>query len=234
METVLIAEGLNTFYGKSHILFDVSLKVNRQETLCLMGRNGAGKSTTFKTLVTVLKPRSGKIIFNGIEITRKKPYEVARLGLSLVPEDRRIFPTLTVKENLLMGASTGRKGIWNLDMIYEFFPVLKDYHSRAGGNLSGGEQQMLTIARTLMGNPDVILLDEPSEGLSPVMVGTLKELILRLKSVGSTIILSEQNVKFAQSVSDRVVIIDKGSIRYESDIETFKKNEEVKKAYLAV
>ncbi|MCX8026594.1 MAG: ABC transporter ATP-binding protein [Thermodesulfovibrionales bacterium] len=234
MDTVLVAEGLNTFYGKSHILFDVSLKVNRQETLCLMGRNGAGKSTTFKTLVAVLKPRSGKILFNGIDITKKKPYEVARLGLSLVPEDRRIFPTLTVKENLLMGASTHRKGIWNLDMVFEFFPVLKDYQSRLGGNLSGGEQQMLTIARTLMGNPEVILLDEPSEGLSPVMVSTLKDLIIRLKSVGSTIILSEQNVKFAQSVSDRVVIIDKGSICYESDIETFKKNEEIKKAYLAV
>lgn len=234
MEKVLIAEGLNTFYGKSHILFNVSLKVYRQETLCLMGRNGAGKSTTFKTLVTVLKPRTGKIFFNAVDITKKKPFEVARMGLSLVPEDRRIFPTLTVKENLMMGASTGRKGIWDLDMVYEFFPVLKDYHSRAGGNLSGGEQQMLTIARTLMGNPEVILLDEPSEGLSPVMVGTLKELVLRLKSVGSTIILSEQNVKFAQSVSDRVVIIDKGSICYESDIETFKKNEDVKKAYLAV
>jgi branched-chain amino acid transport system ATP-binding protein len=201
-----------------------------------MGRNGAGKSTTFKTLVMDVLPKKGKVYFKGQDITGMKTFKIARLGLGLVPEDRKIFGPLTVKENLILGTSMGkeRKGIWNLDLVYEFFPVLKDFQSRAGGTLSGGEQQMLTIARTLMGNPVVLLLDEPTEGLSPVMVKTLKDLVLKLKEVGTTILLSEQNIKFAMAVSDFVAIIDKGHIRYEADIETFKKDEDIKKQYLAV
>ncbi|MCX8069489.1 MAG: ABC transporter ATP-binding protein [Thermodesulfovibrionales bacterium] len=234
MSIILKIDKMNSFYGKSHILFDIDLSIKKQQTLCLMGRNGAGKSTTLKSLVMMVRPKTGKITFYDKDITGLQPYEIARLGISLVPEDRKIFSTLTVKENLLMGASTGRTGKWNLDMVYEFFPVLKDYQSRAGGGLSGGEQQMLTIARTLMGNPDIVLLDEPTEGLSPVMVGTLKELILRLKGIGSTIILAEQNVKFAMTVSDRVAIIDKGHICYEADIDTFRKDKEIQKTYLAV
>ncbi len=236
MADILVAEKINSYYGKSHILFDVSFAVREGETLCLMGRNGAGKSTTFKTLVMDIVPKKGRVYFKGKDITGMKPYRTARLGLGLVPEDRKIFGPLTVKENLILGTAMGkeRKGIWNLDLVYEFFPVLKDFQARPGGTLSGGEQQMLTIARTLMGNPLVLLLDEPTEGLSPVMVKTLKDLVLKLKEVGTTILLSEQNIKFAMAVSDRVAIIDKGHIRYESDIETFKGDEAIKKQYLAV
>jgi branched-chain amino acid transport system ATP-binding protein len=236
MADFLVAENINSYYGKSHILFDVNFTVNEGETLCLMGRNGAGKSTTFKTLVMDVLPKKGKVYFKGQDITGMKTFKIARLGLGLVPEDRKIFGPLTVKENLILGTSMGkeRKGIWNLDLVYEFFPVLKDFQSRAGGTLSGGEQQMLTIARTLMGNPVVLLLDEPTEGLSPVMVKNLKDLVLKLKEVGTTILLSEQNIKFAMAVSDFVAIIDKGHIRYEADIETFKKDEDIKKQYLAV
>jgi branched-chain amino acid transport system ATP-binding protein len=236
MADFLVAENINSYYGKSHILFDVNFTVNEGETLCLMGRNGAGKSTTFKTLVMDVLPKKGKVYFKGQDITGMKTFKIARLGLGLVPEDRKIFGPLTVKENLILGTSMGkeRKGIWNLDLVYEFFPVLKDFQSRAGGTLSGGEQQMLTIARTLMGNPVVLLLDEPTEGLSPVMVKNLKDLVLKLKEVGTTILLSEQNIKFAMAVSDFVAIIDKGHIRYAADIETFKKDEGIKKQYLAV
>ncbi|MCX5809148.1 MAG: ABC transporter ATP-binding protein [Proteobacteria bacterium] len=236
MADFLVAENINSYYGKSHILFDVSFTVLEGETLCLMGRNGAGKSTTFKTLVMDIVPKKGKVYFNGKDITGMKTYKIARLGLGLVPEDRKIFGPLTVKENLTLGTSMGkgRKGVWNLDLVYEFFPVLKDFQSRPGGTLSGGEQQMLTIARTLMGNPVVLLLDEPTEGLSPVMVKILKDLVLKLKEVGTTILLSEQNIKFAMAVSDRVAIIDKGYIRYKADIDTFKKDDAIKKQYLAV
>lgn len=234
MDAILTADGLNTFYGKSHILFDVSFNVRPKETLCLMGRNGAGKSTTFKSLVMMVPPKSGRVLLKGQDITGKKSHAIARLGAGLVPEDRRIFGTLTVKENLELGASTGRTGIWNLELVYEYFPILKEYANRPGSNLSGGEQQMLTIARTLMGNPDVLLLDEPTEGLSPIMVKTLKDLILKLKEVDTTILLSEQNAKFAMRVADRVMIIDKGHIRYKGDIEEFRQNEYVQKVYLAL
>ena len=234
MAEILTVEKINSYYGKSHILFDVGFSVREGETLALMGRNGAGKSTTFKSIVSVVHPRTGKVVYGGRDITGMKPYRIACLGVGLVPEDRKIFGPLTVRENLVLGTSTGRKGIWNLDMVYDFFPVLKDFHARPGGTLSGGEQQMLTIARTLMGNPAVLLLDEPTEGLSPVMVKTLKDLVLKLKEVGTTILLSEQNIRFAMAVSDQVAIIDKGYIRYTSDIETFKQDDAVKKQYLAV
>jgi branched-chain amino acid transport system ATP-binding protein len=234
MADILATDRINSYYGKSHILFDVSLVVREGETLCLMGRNGAGKSTTFKTIMMVVQPKTGKVYFHGRDITGEKSFRIARLGLGLVPEDRRIFGPLTVKENLILGTSTGRKGIWGLERIYEFFPIFRDFHSRLGGTLSGGEQQMLTIARTLMSNPAVMLLDEPTEGLSPVMVKTLKDLVLKLKEVRTTILLSEQNIKFAMAVSDFVAIIDKGHIRYKSDIEAFKKDESIKKQYLAV
>lgn len=234
MAEVLSIDGINSYYGKSHILFDVSFKVNEGETLCLMGRNGAGKSTTFKSIVGVVNPKQGRVTFKGKDITNLKTFKISRLGVGLVPEDRKIFGPLSVKENLTLGSCTGRPGVWCLDQIYEFFPVLKEFQHRAGGTLSGGEQQMLTIARTLLSNPEVLLLDEPSEGLSPVMVGTLKDLVLKLKTVGTTILLSEQNIRFAMAVSDRVAIIDKGHIRYESDIETFRKDDTIKKQYLAV
>ncbi len=234
MAEVLSIDGINSYYGKSHILFDVSFTVNEGETLCLMGRNGAGKSTTFKSIVGVVNPKQGRVTFKGRDITNLKTFKISRLGVGLVPEDRKIFGPLTVKENLTLGTCTNRPGVWCLDQIYEFFLVLKEFLHRAGGTLSGGEQQMLTIARTLLSNPEVLLLDEPSEGLSPVMVGTLKDLVLKLKAVGTTILLSEQNIRFAMAVSDRVAIIDKGHIRYESDIDTFKNDDAIKKQYLAV
>jgi branched-chain amino acid transport system ATP-binding protein len=227
---------VHTYYGTSHVLFGVSLDVDRGEVVCLMGRNGAGKSTTFRTVMGLTPPRGGAILFQGKDVTRLKVHTKARLGIGYVPEDRQIFPELTVRENLDIGRSSGihRVDGWNIDRIYGLFPVLEKYDRKPGGQLSGGEQQMLTIARTLMGNPELVLLDEPTEGLAPVIVIALKEMILRLKEMGTTILLSEQNVKFAVKVSDRVFIIDNGAIRYSNDIKGFVEDERVQKRYLAV
>ncbi len=234
MDDILKVQNIHSYYGKSHILFGVEFAVKKGEIFCLMGRNGAGKTTTFKSIVMLVPPKDGKVAFNGREINGLKPYQAARLGIGLVPEDRRIFGDLSVKDNLLLGTSSRRKGHWDLGQIYTYFPVLLEYQNQLGGNLSGGEQQMLTIARTLMGNPDILLLDEPTEGLSPVMVKVLKDLVLKLKELGTTILLSEQNIKFCMAVADRLVIIDKGHIVYEADVETFRADEDIKKKYLAV
>jgi branched-chain amino acid transport system ATP-binding protein len=233
---ILEIKDVHTFYGTSHVLFGVSLDVDRGEVVCLMGRNGAGKSTTFRTVMGLTPPRSGTVLFQGKDVTRLKVHTKARLGIGYVPEDRQIFPDLTVRENLDIGRSSGihRKDGWSIDRIYGLFPVLERYDRKPGGQLSGGEQQMLTIARTLMGNPELVLLDEPTEGLAPVIVIALKEMILRLKEMGTTILLSEQNVKFAVKVSDRVFIIDNGAIRYSNDIKGFVEDERVQKRYLAV
>lgn len=233
---ILEMRDVHTYYGTSHVLFGVSLDVALGETVCLMGRNGAGKTTTFRSIVGLNPPRSGSILFHGKEIAGAKVHRIARLGVGYVPEDRQIFPNLTVRENLEIGQSSGipRKEGWSVDKVYALFPVLAKYDQKPGGQLSGGEQQMLTIGRTLMGNPDLVLLDEPTEGLAPVVVIALKEMILRLKEMGTTILLSEQNVKFAVKVSDRVFIIDNGAIRYRNDIEGFRNDEAVQKKYLAV
>lgn len=233
---ILEMKDVHTYYGTSHVLFGVSLDVDRGEVVCLMGRNGAGKSTTFRTVMGLTPPRAGTVLFQGKDVTRLKVHTKARLGIGYVPEDRQIFPELTVRENLDVGRSSGihRKDGWNIDRIYGLFPVLEKYDRKPGGQLSGGEQQMLTIARTLMGNPELVLLDEPTEGLAPVIVIALKEMILRLKEMGTTILLSEQNVKFAVKVSDRVFIIDNGAIRYSNDIKGFVEDERVQKRYLAV
>jgi branched-chain amino acid transport system ATP-binding protein len=233
---ILEMRDVHTFYGTSHVLFGVSLDVAQGETVCLMGRNGAGKTTTFRSIMGLNPPRSGSILFHGKEIAGAKVHRIARLGVGYVPEDRQIFPNLTVRENLEIGQSSGttRKEGWSVDKVYALFPVLAKYDQKPGGQLSGGEQQMLTIGRTLMGNPDLVLLDEPTEGLAPVVVIALKEMILRLKEMGTTILLSEQNVKFAVKVSDRVYIIDTGAIRYRNDIEGFRNDEAVQKKYLAV
>jgi branched-chain amino acid transport system ATP-binding protein len=233
---ILEMKDVHTYYGTSHVLFGVSLDVDRGEVVCLMGRNGAGKSTTFRTVMGLTPPRAGTVLFQGKDVTRLKVHTKARLGIGYVPEDRQIFPELTVRENLDIGRSSGihRKDGWNIDRIYGLFPVLEKYDRKPGGQLSGGEQQMLTIARTLMGNPELVLLDEPTEGLAPVIVIALKEMILRLKEMGTTILLSEQNVKFAVKVSDRVFIIDNGAIRYSNDIKGFVEDERVQKRYLAV
>ena len=233
---ILELKDVHTYYGTSHVLFNVSLDVDRGEVVCLMGRNGAGKSTTFRSVMGLSLPRAGTVLFHGKDVTRLKVHARARMGIGYVPEDRQIFPELTVRENLEIGRSSGirRADGWSVDRIYGLFPVLEKYDRKPGGQLSGGEQQMLTIGRTLMGNPELVLLDEPTEGLAPVVVIALKEMILRLKEMGTTILLSEQNVKFAAKVSDRVFIIDNGAIRYRNDIEGFRNDEAVQKRYLAV
>ncbi len=234
MEAILEAQGLNTFYGRSHILFDVSLSVAAGQTVCLMGRNGAGKTTTFRSLMGLTPPKSGSVRFKGQDCTRFPSYRMARLGLGFVPEDRRILGPFTVRENLELGVIPGRKGHWSLGSVLEHFPSLVPMLDRLGGTLSGGEQQMLTIARALMGNPDLLVLDEPTEGLSPVIVGTLKDLVMALKVANTTILLSEQNIRFAMAVSDRVVVIDKGHAVYAGGIEEFRQQTDVQKKYLAV
>jgi branched-chain amino acid transport system ATP-binding protein len=234
MDNILEAQGLNTFYGRSHILFDVSFAVAPGETVCLMGRNGAGKTTTFRSLMGLTPPRQGKVLFKGQDCTGLAPHQMARRGLGFVPEDRRILGPFSVLENLELGRIPARQGPWNLETVLAHFPSLASMRERLGGTLSGGEQQMLTIARALMGNPDLLVLDEPTEGLSPVIVGTLKDLVMALKAAHTTILLSEQNIRFAMAVSDRVVVIDKGHAVYAGTMEEFKRHEEVQKKYLAV
>jgi branched-chain amino acid transport system ATP-binding protein len=234
MTYILEAVDLNTFYGRSHILFDVGVSVAQGETVGLMGRNGAGKTTTFRSIMGLTPPRNGKVIFKGKDCTRLPSFKMARMGLGFVPEDRRILSSLTVWENLELGRIRGRQGRWTMEAVLDQFPTMARMQNRMGGTLSGGEQQMLTIARALMSNPDVLVLDEPTEGLAPVIVAVLKELIMSLKQAETTILLSEQNIRFAMGVSDRVVVIDKGQVVYTGTIEEFKNEEAVQKKYLAV
>jgi branched-chain amino acid transport system ATP-binding protein len=231
---ILEAEGLNTFYGRSHILFDVGLAVSPGETVCLMGRNGAGKTTTFRSLMGLTSPKAGRVVFKGKDCVGMPSYRMARMGMGFVPEDRRIFGPLTVMENLELGKISGRKGQWNIETIMESFPILDTCKGRLGGSLSGGEQQLLTIARALMGNPDLLVLDEPTEGLAPVIVTVLRDLIMSLKANKTTILLSEQNIRFASSVSDRVVVIDKGHVVYTGTMSEFKSDDNIQAKYLAV
>ena len=232
---MLTVRGIHTFYGLSHILFDVSLNVKQGEIVCLLGRNGAGKTTTMKSIMGLTHPRQGRIMFKGAETTGKEPYILARQGIGYVPDDRRIFADLTVDENLeiAMRKPTAGEG-WNKEKIYEIFPALKDIDCRKGGCLSGGEQKMLAVARALMGNPELLLLDEPTEGLAPVLVYALEEQIKRLREVGLTVLLAEQNVRSALRLSDRGYIIDDGHIRYQGSIEELKQNDDVRKKYLLV
>lgn len=234
MNKILELIEINTFYDRSHILFDVSLEVSLGETVCLMGRNGVGKTTTFRSIIGLTPPKTGKVIFKGEECTAYPTHKRARLGIGFVPEDRRVLGPFTIKENLELGQISGRSGQWGFDSVFNQFPVLSQMANRIGGTLSGGEQQMLTIARALMGNPDLLMLDEPSEGLSPLIVGELKKLIQDLKAADTTILLSEQNLKFALAVSDRVVILDKGHIVYGGTTDEFRKQEAIQKKYLAV
>lgn len=232
----LEVRGINTFYGLSHILFDVSLEVDQGEAVVLLGRNGAGKTTTLRSIMGLTPAKQGTVRFKGQEITELAPYQIARLGLGFVPEDRRIFPDLTVQANLEVGykKTRGRTNRWTLDRIYSVFPRLRELANRRGGTLSGGEQQMLTISRTLMGDPELLLLDEPSEGLAPIVVRDLGTFIDLIKQEGITILLSEQNVKFSLKHSDRAYILDSGHIKFRGSISELEKNEEIKKKYLAV
>ena len=215
MSLLLEAHELHTAYGLSRVLFGVSLEVNAGECVCLLGRNGVGKSTTMRSIMGLTPPQSGRVVFKGADITGWPPYRIARAGIGFVPEDRRIFADLTVWENLdVARRAAGGNGRFTVERVYDLFPKLRELAGRNGGYLSGGEQQMLTIGRTLMGNPDLLLLDEPSEGLAPIVVDHLRDQIARLKRDGLTILLAEQNTEFSLSLADRVYVLEKGSIRF--------------------
>ena len=233
---MLSVSGLHTYYGRAHILSEVALEVDRGEVVALLGRNGAGKSTTLKSLIGLVRPAAGRVTLDGEEITGLPPHMVSRRGVGYVPEERRIFTSLTVMENLEVGRQPPRDDAptWVPERLFELFPNLAELRDRLGGRMSGGEQQMLTIARTLMGNPRLILLDEPSEGLAPVIVEQMATTILALKREGLTVVLSEQNTRFATRVADRAYIIEKGRIRYEGTIRELAEDEEVRQAYLTV
>ena len=218
---MLQVEAVNTFYGKAQILFNLGFQIDRGEIVVLLGRNGAGKTTTFKSIMGIVPPKSGNITYNGVSIDRLPPFKTCALGLGYVPEDRRIFSGLTILENLEVGKQPARRGLeaWTPDRLFELFPNLAERRNQAGGTLSGGEQQMLTIARTLMGNPEMIILDEPSEGLAPVIVDQLADIIQTLKDRGVSILLAEQNLNFAKFICDRAYIIYQGSVCHESTID---------------
>jgi branched-chain amino acid transport system ATP-binding protein len=229
-------EKLHTYYGSSHILFDVSLEVGEGESVCLLGRNGAGKTTTLKTIMGLARGKGGAIRFNGESLLGREPYEIARLGVGYVPDERLIFPDLTVRENLEIAIKRGRGGgtPWTVERVYQLFPHLESRDRQIGGYLSGGEQQMLTIGRTLMGNPSLLLLDEPVEGVAPVVVQELTRQIKNLKGMGLTILFAEQNMHFAAELSDRAYVIEKGRIRFHGSMQELAANQEVKSKYLMI
>jgi branched-chain amino acid transport system ATP-binding protein len=231
---MLRVEKIHTYYRLSHILFGVSLEVGRGEIVCLLGRNGAGKSTTMKSIMGLTPPKRGSIEFKGRVCTGQKPYLMARMGIGFVPDDRRVFADLTVGENLEISARNVDAGGWNRDRVYDFFPALGKIDGRRAGFLSGGEQQMLTIARALMTNPEFLLLDEPTEGLAPLIVNMLEEQIARLKESGLTVLLAEQNLEVALRLSDRGYVIDNGAIRYHGTRDDLSHNEAVRNKYLCV
>jgi branched-chain amino acid transport system ATP-binding protein len=232
---ILAVEDVYTSYGLSQVLFGVSLEVAAGECVCLLGRNGVGKTTTIRSIMGLTPPRQGRVMWKGRDVSGRQPYQIADLGIGFVPEDRRIFADLTVWENLDVAArSRGGASGWTLERVFDLFPQLRDLVDRQGGFLSGGEQQMLTIARTLMGNPELLLLDEPSEGLAPLVVDHLKEQIARLKRDGLTILLAEQNVDFCLDLADRVYVLEKGRIRYEGTAASFREDDSIRAQYLAL
>jgi branched-chain amino acid transport system ATP-binding protein len=233
---ILSVEGLDVFYGKSQILFDVGLEVAEGQTMALLGRNGAGKSTTLKTIAGLLPSRSGAVRILGRDLTGRRPHMIARAGLGYVPEDRQVFPEHSVEDNLLIAQKKGPDGRedWTLSRIYQVFPLLVPLRHRLAGQLSGGEQQMLAIARTLMGNPMVLLLDEPSEGLAPLVVARISELLHHLRAAGGTILIAEQNLHFCLGIAGEATLIDKGQIVYRDTTTALKGNDHVRRRYLAM
>ena len=227
---ILDVKDIYTSYGLSQILFGVSLQVAEGEVISLLGRNGVGKTTTLRSIMGLTPPRSGSILWKEENIAGKEPHQIAKKGIGFVPEDRRIFADLTVWENLDVAIKTsmGKKSAWTLDRVFELVPALQPIQARRGGFLSGGEQQMLTIARTLMGNPDLLLLDEPSEGLAPIVVQQLGEQIKKLRQEGMTILLCEQNARFSLDLSDRLYILEKGQVRYSGTVADFHRDEAYK------
>ncbi|MDR7434081.1 MAG: ABC transporter ATP-binding protein [Armatimonadota bacterium] len=231
---MLEIQGIHAFYGLSHVLFDVSLRVGEGEVVCLLGRNGAGKTTTLRSIMGIVPPRQGHVWFRGEEITHLPPHRVVQKGIWYVPDDRRIFPDLTVRENLEIAERPGRRGLWDRERVYELFPVLKSKERQKGGTLSGGEQKMLAIARALVGNPDLLLLDEPLEGLAPQLIRAILEQIQEMKRLGLTVLLAEQNVHAALQVADRVYVIDDGRIRFHGTVEELRAQEGIRRKYLLV
>lgn len=237
---LLEVSNLNTYYGLSHALQNISLNVEQGEIVALLGRNGMGKSTTLKSIMGLLKPKSGSVVFKGKEIIGLMPYKVARAGIGYVPEDRRIFPELTVVDNLNIGIKGGKivKGNngtrWTVDRIFEHFPKLKERAQSKGRFLSGGEQQMLTIGRSLMGNPDLLLVDEPTEGLSPLMVQEVRDILAEINKAGVSILLVEHNYKVAMSLANRVYLMGKAHVGFSGTKEDLDKNPEAREKYMEV
>lgn len=236
---LLDVEGIHSFYEKSHILHAVSLNLERGELVCLLGRNGVGKSTTLKSVMGIVQPREGSIIFDGHDLIGKEPYQISRMGIGFVPEDRRIFQSLTANENLLMGIKREKNGTsskqgWTIEKVYEAFPQLKERKDSKGAHLSGGEQQMLTVARTLMGNPKLMLIDEPTEGLAPTIVKDVLNMLSAIRESGVAILMVEQNFKAAIKIADRFYIMSKGQIVFEGDGSALQAAEEVRSQYLEV
>lgn len=232
---ILAVRDLVAGYGLSVVIQGVSLEIAAGEIVCLLGRNGVGKTTTLRSVMGLTPPRRGRVVFKGEEIAGRQPFQIARLGIGYVPDDRRIFPGFTVEENLLIVRHvTRRAGRWTLDGVYQLFPVLRELRRNPGTALSGGEQKMLAIGRALMGNPTLLILDEPSEGLSPLMVRSLVQAIRQIREEGVTLLIADQNLKFARRVGDRGYIIEKGTIRYADRLEELWRNEEVVRKYLAV
>jgi len=240
-EPMLTVDHLSAWYGAARILYDLSFEVGRGEVVALMGRNGAGKSTTMKTIMGLVARRAGTVHFNGEDISGRRPFEIARRGLGFTPEDRRIFVDLTVMENLDVGRQLPRRFVdgspapsWTPQQLFELFPNLAEMPDRLGGRMSGGEQQMLTVARTLMGNPLLVLLDEPSEGVAPLIVEQMAHTILALKKQGLSILLSEQNIYFTRLVADRVYVLEKGQIHWQGSVAQLDTNPDLQRTYLTV
>ena len=240
-DVLLDVHGLCAWYGAAQILFDLNLQVRRGEVVALMGRNGAGKSTTLKTRMGLMDKRKGTLRFMDHDVSQRQPHQIAALGMGFVPEDRRIFVDLTVTENLEVGRQAPRRWpdgsvapVWTPQALYQLFPNLGEMPDRLGGRMSGGEQQMLTVGRTLMGNPFLVLLDEPSEGVAPVIVEQMANMIVELKAKGVSILLSEQNLHFAEWVSDRAYVLEKGQIRFEGTMDELAQAELVRRTYLSV
>ena len=226
---------LNAYYGKSHILWDIDLKAEQNMITALVGRNGMGKTTTLKCIMGLISNKTGEVVFKGESIEKKPPYEIAKLGIGYVPDNLGIFPTLTVEENILIASYLSeREGMWDLESVYMLFPKLKQLRNSRGGHLSGGEKKMLSIGRALAANPDLILIDEPTEGLAPLIVQTLAGALKRIKEGGITILLTDQNINFVKSVSDFVYIIEEGRIKHRGTVEEIKQSPEIILKYLTV
>jgi branched-chain amino acid transport system ATP-binding protein len=240
-QAMLAVENLSAWYGAARILYELTFEVGRGEVVALMGRNGAGKTTTMKAIMALVAARSGAVRFNGEDISHRKPFEIARRGLGFTPEDRRIFVDLTVMENLDIGRQPPRAfpdgtpaPVWTPERLFKLFPNLAEMPDRPGGRMSGGEQQMLTVARTLMGNPFMVLLDEPSEGVAPVIVEQMAQMIVKLKREGLSILLSEQNLHFARLVSDRAVVLEKGEVKFDGSMDALMQDDALLRTHLSV